>query len=121
MGKKLGIKIEHLISLYNQGYSPVQIAEKYECNVSNITKRLKKSGINFKRDYSKTRYSRKGRYRININFFKTIDSEIKAYFLGLMYSDGSVTKNQFYLKLKDEDVVVKFKEALECEHPIKHN
>lgn len=121
MSKKLKIKIEDIISLYNQGYSPTQIAEKYNCSNINITRRLKKEGIHFTRDYSKTRYSRSNRHKINLNFFKLIDNEIKAYFLGIMYSDGSVSENQFYLKLKDEDVVVKFKEALECDYPIRHN
>lgn len=121
MSKKLGIKIDELIALYNQGNTPAQIAEKYGCCTSNITRRLKKSGVIFRRDYSKTRYSRIGRCNIDINFFKSIDTEEKAYFLGLMYSDGSVSDNQFYLKLKDEDVIIKFKEALKCDYPIRHN
>lgn len=121
MSKKLGIKIDELIALYNKGNTPAQIAELYGCCVSNITRRLKKAGIVFERNYSKTRYSRTNRHSIDINFFKVIDTEEKAYFLGLMYSDGSVSDNQFYLKLKDEDVIVKFKEALKCDYPIKHN
>ena len=28
---------------------------------------------------------------------------------------------QFYLKMKDEDVVIKFKEALKCDYPIRHD
>jgi intein-encoded DNA endonuclease-like protein len=121
MSKKLGINIEDIISLYNQGFSPTQIAEKYNCSCINITKRLKKEGICFTRDYKKTRYSRRGRHKIDLDFFKIIDTEEKAYFLGIMYSDGSVFSNQFYLKLKDEDVVVKFRNALKCSYPIKHN
>lgn len=121
MSKKLKIKIEDIISLYNQGYSPIQIAEKYKCTCNNITRRLKKVGICFIRDYKKTRYSRKGRHKIDLNFFKIIDTEEKAYFLGIMYSDGSVTSEQFYLKMKDEDVVIKFKEALKCDYPIRHD
>lgn len=121
MSKKLGIKIAELITLYNQGNTPAQIAELYGCYISNITRRLKKAGIVLKRDYSKTRYSRENRHNIDINFFKVIDTEEKAYFLGLMYSDGSVSDNQFYLKLNDEDVIVKFKDSLKCDYPIKHN
>lgn len=37
-----------------------------------------------------------------------------------MFSDGSVSKHQFYLKMKDDDVIFKFKEALECDYPIKY-
>lgn len=35
-----------------------------------------------------------------------------------MYSDGSVSKNQFYLKLKDEDIINRFKVALNSSAPI---
>ena len=36
-----------------------------------------------------------------------------------MYSDGSVSKNTFYLKLKDEDIILKFRDALECDYPVR--
>ena len=36
-----------------------------------------------------------------------------------MYSDGSVSKNTFYLKLKDEDIILKFRDALKCDYPVK--
>lgn len=121
MGKrgKKGIKIEEIISLYNQGYSPVQIGEQLNCCTVNITRRIKKSGIDFKRDYTKVRRSRIGRHSLDIDFFKTIDNESKAYFLGLMYADGSVTENQCYIKLKDEDILQKFKEELKTSIPVK--
>lgn len=51
-------------------------------------------------------------------FFDYIDTEAKAYFLGLMFSDGSVTRNQFYIKLKDEDILLKFRDELKCDYPI---
>ena len=119
MSKK-GIKLENIIEFYNQNLTTVEIAEKLGCSHSNIGKRLKKAGINYKRDYSKRRLpSRINRHKVNENFFETIDSESKAYFLGLMYSDGSVSKNQFYLKLKDEDIILKFRDVLECDYPVR--
>lgn len=121
MSKKLGINIDYIISLYKAGKSTVEIAEICHCCISNITRRLKKQGIQVNRDYTKTRYSRNGRHKVDINFFKEINTEEKAYFLGIMFSDGSVSKNQFYLKLNDEDVVIKFKNALKCDYNIIHN
>lgn len=118
--QKLRIKFNEIVELHNQGLNIAEIAEKLGCCSSNISHRLKRNNILIKRDYSKVRRTRKGRHKINENFFKSIDNESKAYFLGLMYSDGSVSKNQFYLKLKDEDIIVKFKEALECDYPIIH-
>lgn len=116
---KKGIKLEKIIELYNQGFPPVQIAEILNCCTSNITRRLKKGGINFTRDYSVRRMpSRLNRHKIDETFFDYIDTEAKAYFLGLMFSDGSVARNQFYIKLKDEDILLKFKDELKCDYSI---
>lgn len=118
LGKK-GIKIESILKLHEKGLTTAQIAEILGCCHSNVSKRLKKLGIRYQRDYSKVRRSRIGRHLIDTDYFKSIDSEAKAYFLGLMYSDGSVTKNQFYLKLKDEDIIQKFREELKSSAPIR--
>ena len=116
---KKGIKLEKITELYKQGIPPIQIAEKLGCCLSNITRRLKKAGINFVRDYSKRRMpSRLCRHTVDETFFDFIDSESKAYFLGLMFSDGSVSKNQFYIKLKDEDIILKFRDELKCDYSI---
>lgn len=114
-GKKLGIKIEDIISLYESGLLPIQIGEKFGCTTSNITRRLRKSGIIVNRDYSKRRYSRINRHKVNELYFDDINTEQKAYFLGLMFSDGSVSRTQFYLKMIDYDIVYKFKVALESD------
>lgn len=119
LGKK-GIKEENIIELYNKGLNLAQIAEQLECSTSNISHRLKKLDIYYKRDYSKVRRSRINRYKIDANFFESIDTEAKAYFLGLMYSDGCVSKNQFYIKLHDEDIIQKFKQELRAETPIRY-
>lgn len=119
LGKK-GITIEEILELYNQGLNQAQIAEHLNCSTGNISHRLKKEGIIFKRDYSKVRRTRINRYKMDLNFFENIDTEAKAYFLGLMYSDGSVTKTQFYIKLHDEDIIQKFKQELKCESPIRY-
>lgn len=117
-GKK-GINLSEIVELYEKGLPPVQIAEQLNCCTANVTRRLKKAGIPFIREYSKTRRSREGRYKIDDDYFENIDTEGKAYFLGLMYSDGSVMEHQFYLKLKDEDVIQQFKQELKAEAPIR--
>lgn len=118
---KKGIDINRIISLYKEGKNSAEISEIVGCCPTNITRRLKKVGITFKRDYSKARHRRDNRTPVDTDFFKSINTEEKAYFLGIMFSDGSVNRNQFYLKLKDEDVVIKFKSSLKCSYPVKHN
>jgi intein-encoded DNA endonuclease-like protein len=118
MSKK-GIKLERILELYNQGLPQIQIAEKLGCTNSNIGRRLKKAGIIYKKNTSLIRHSRIGRYKVDEDYFETIDTEGKAYFLGLMYSDGSVSNAGFYLKMKDEDVIQLLKQELNAEMPIR--
>lgn len=118
LGKK-GIQKEKILELYNKGLNITEIAEELGCDRTNIHHRLKRLGIKYNRDYSKTRRTRVNRLAVDEDYFEFIDTEAKAYFLGIMYSDGSVTKNYLYLKLKDEDVVQLFKQELKTEAPIK--
>ena len=63
------------------------------------------------------------------HFFENIDSEEKAYFLGLLISDGNVFKDEtgrqasisIVLDLKDEYMLLKFKEALGTNTNIGHD
>ena len=120
MTNKKGIVLSEIIELYEQGLTPTQISEKYGCRCSNITTRLKKAGVLVKRDYSKTRKILNNRKHIlDVHYFDSIDTEEKAYFLGLMFADGSVSKNQFYLKMIDRDIIEKFKTALKTTVPIR--
>lgn len=59
-------------------------------------------------------------YKFDDNYFSTIDSADKAYWLGILLSDGNVYKNQMTLKLqrRDKDLLLKFKQSLSSEHPI---
>jgi len=68
-------------------------------------------------------------YKANRRFFKTIDTEEKAYFLGFMFADGCVFQNshggysvQIKLHEKDKSILERFRVALKSEHPIyNHN
>ena len=62
-------------------------------------------------------------------FFQTIDSEEKAYFLGLLIADGNVFKDltgrqasiSITLDLEDEYILLKFKEVLNANTNIGHD
>lgn len=61
------------------------------------------------------------KYKIRENYFDQIDTEDKAYILGLLYADGSVTNNKICLSLSGEDseLVYKVRDILyEDERPI---
>lgn len=63
------------------------------------------------------------------DFFKSIDNEEKAYFLGLLIADGNVFKDNtgrqasisITLDLEDEYMLLKFKEALQASTNISHD
>lgn len=49
------------------------------------------------------------RYKVRENYFDNIDTEEKAYILGLLYADGSVVHNNVCLSLSGEDSELVYK------------
>lgn len=65
------------------------------------------------------------KYEIDENFFEQIDSESKAYFLGFLYTDGSVSSDEsqnkrvtMQLNVKDIKILEKFRKELKTLKPI---
>jgi|SRR5690606_34902794 len=56
------------------------------------------------------------KHYINHNFFETIDTEEKAYWLGFIAADGNINETHYSISLslaeKDYDHLIKFKESL---------
>lgn len=78
-----------------------------------LSRVLKEAGINTKRI---------NRYRVNEEFFQTIDNQEKAYILGLLYADGYVGDNHFnniVLGMKDKDIIYKVANLLEYDGEIR--
>ena len=112
-------EINNILYLYcDEMKSMRKIADYYHVNVSVIKRILKEHDITIR---DNNLYKSKN---INENYFKEIDSEDKAYFLGLIYADGCVTRNNktFSIKLNesDEDIIYKMRECFESEHSIVH-
>lgn len=152
MSKKFSlIDIQNIITQYNQGVSPKELAEKYGVYNNSITRLLRKNGIERNQhsriseqdinfiieEYNKGTSSEiigqkigrdgsaicrvlkrngiqirpatqnKRQYKIREDFFENIDNEEKAYFLGLLYADGNLSKrgNTIKLTLKDRDIL----------------
>ena len=96
-----------------------EIAEIFNSAQTSISAILKRNDVS-------TRIGKKIKYTdINSIFFKNIDSEENAYFLGFLYADGCVQiKNNAYtvtLKLKSEDQIIieKFRDIMSPSSPIK--
>lgn len=97
---------EETFLLYSQGMTCGKIAKKFGFTRHVISRFLRKNGISIIKRTCK-------KYNINENYFDTIDTEDKAYFLGLMYADGNVAKNgnmcKISLQEQDVDILEKFK------------
>jgi len=57
---------------------------------------------------------------MNETFFKEIDNEEKAYWLGMIAADGHIRGNSFYLNfaIKDEEHLDRLRKTLEIEKPL---
>lgn len=101
MNKKIKNEdIPLIIKEYLQLISTCNIAKKYKVSAQTISNILKKNDIVVRND-RKT-------FHFNENYFKKIDTEIKAYFLGFLYADGSVSKNRNItaISIKDVDIEI---------------
>ena len=66
----------------------------------------KRIGVNRKcieKKYKQYKWSLAEKTSVNENYFETIDSPDKAYFLGLLYADGCVHKNSMIIHLQEND------------------
>lgn len=88
------------------------IAKKFNTSGSSIQKIINKAGV--MRDYEYYQYN------IDESYFERIDTRNKAYILGFLYADGSVTDNVWRLKLqkKDKYIIDKIKEEIKYNGPI---
>ena len=76
-------KVKSIIDLYIDGNSMQAIRSNLKVDYETIVKYLKLNNITIRGNRT---------HSFNNTFFKCIDSEDKAYWLGFIYADGSVTK-----------------------------
>ena len=96
--KKSNYTDQEIIDSYLQGDYLRSIEKQYHIDMRTIKNILNKNNI----EYNKKIYRK---HIINEKYFDSIDSEDKAYFLGLLFADGCVAKNGYNicLTLKNND------------------
>lgn len=99
---------QKIIKAYWEGISFKLIPTQCDVSQRAVSRVLKEEGINT---------LLKNRYRLDSNFFETIDTEKKAYWLGFMYADGYVgdeKHNNIVIGLSEIDLkhLEKFKEDI---------
>jgi len=111
--------IEDIISLYeNEGLTIENIRASYKTRTQTIFDILRDNGV----DTSKNERKSVNRL-LKHDFFEVIDTEEKAYFLGMLLADGCVRKQgsetpTITLELIDLDVIEEFKKALNADSKI---
>jgi DNA-binding transcriptional regulator WhiA len=111
-GKDYSILRKEAVQHYNDGLKCKQIATKMDLDRRTVGKWLKEEGFT---------YSRCNKAAIDSSVFDNIDSSEKAYWLGFIFADGYVSKDNNFelsLALKDLEHLIKFKEFLKYEGKI---
>lgn len=117
-------QLSDFIELYNnQGWTLVQIGKKYGTKADTISKKLKEKGVSIKKNSTKNRL-------LKHDYFTSIDSEEKAYFLGLLFADGNINIDkqkerspQIRLELveTDREVLEFFKKEINSNATLSYN
>lgn len=114
---------EYIIKQYlEEGKNLEQIGKEFCAKADTISKYLKSWGIEIKpKGCCKNR-------KVNHNFFSSIDTPEKAYFLGLLFTDGSVTLDKqrspniaIELVETDIDILDKFKQTIGSNSKFSYN
>ena len=102
------IEQQTIIDLYtNHKYSQSQLAQKFSCTTYLIHKVLIDNNIKI---VTQPRINKE----VKEDYFTNIDTERKAYFLGFIFADGCIYKNQLSLEIhvRDKDLLETFKKEL---------
>lgn len=114
---------QKIIDLYQSGKTQKEIAQIIKCSQTGISGFLHRNNIECRK--KEDVFKNQKYHDINTLFFKQINNESNAYFLGLLYADGCVhTKNNAYtvsLKLKSNDQIIieKLRDIMSPSSPIK--
>jgi transposase-like protein len=116
-GRVLSPKEEQqVIDLYlNNQLSQKEIADKFNCCIKTIRNTLIRNNIEIKIQPRKNK-------NINENYFEKIDTEQKAYFLGFIFADDNICKNQLSIEIhfKDRELLKLFKNELHLKSKISY-
>lgn len=101
-----------MYEMYQNGMSMVDIAEKFNSCRHTIGRTLKRYGFNIDRL----------KYHCDDSYFDVIDTEEKAYILGLLWADGcndvKLGKIQLQLQERDVDILMEINELTNNDRPL---
>ena len=107
---------QKIIELYKNGMIIDDIANKFNIGYRRISDILKKHNIPILQSYERQR-----KYFLNENYFDCIDTQDKAYLLGLLYADGCNYNGHITIRLqeRDRDILDKMNSILCSNRPLR--
>lgn len=113
---------EKVKNLHEKNYSTGEIANELKMKNSNVSMYLNKIyGKNRTKNLNHKVLNKK--YKVNEDYFNSIDTKDKAYFLGLLYADGCISSNsnviQIALQKEDENILEVFSKKIETIKPLR--
>lgn len=107
---------QEIVKKYLEGKSSVQLSKEYNIDKSTVCDILKENEIAVRP------YNFQSKYSFNEHYFDEIDTEEKAYFLGLYFADGCnlYERHEISIELIEDDrnLLEKLKTALESNRPL---
>lgn len=105
-----------IIELYKSGIIIKDIANEFNIGEKRVSNILKKYNIQILPSYERQR-----KYSLNDHYFDCIDTQDKAYLLGLLYADGCNSNGHIVIRLqeRDRDILEKMNIALGSNRPLR--
>lgn len=114
---KLNAYKTNILDWYNSGIKIKEIAVKMKCHTDSIRKFLNRNGIT-----TPTHSEANRRYVFNEHFFDIIDTEEKAYILGLFAADGYNQENKITISLvlqeRDKHILDQISNLMNSNRPL---
>lgn len=104
-----------IIEEYQNGKPIKTLAKMYHFSSGTISNVLRKHDIHIK-----TPEELHHKYTLNEHYFDIVDTQEKAYILGLLYADGNVSGNTIQISLQenDRDILDKINQLLSSDRPL---
>ena len=108
--------IEEMCKLYNEGKTTTQLADMFNINCSYVWYLLNKSNVELRPCGT--------RYLCDDYYFDNIDTEDKAYILGLLYADGTNDTKRHRIMIglqeRDKEILDIIKEKMKIKNPLSY-
>ena len=108
---------DDIIKDYSLGMTIASLATKYHHTEKDISKLLRSNGVEIRKSNVLNR-----KYTLDQHYFDKIDTQEKAYILGLLYADGCIVPSKHFVTISlqesDVDVLKKINDELKSSRPL---